>query len=175
LASDLAVECSPASGSQFAIGTTTVTCLSSDAAGNTSSTSFDVIVSVDTNPIIGDPGDQTVTLTAGSSGPVTYTEPVPTGTAAGAVTIVCDPPSGSTFNAGTTTITCTGTDDTGKVSTTTFDLTVVAASIGPGSLPETGSSNLIPIQLASLLLLAGLALRTIPSRRRITIGVRPHR
>jgi outer membrane protein assembly factor BamB len=40
-----AVSCSPASGSLFAVGTTTVGCLATDTAGNTTSTSFPVVVS----------------------------------------------------------------------------------------------------------------------------------
>jgi hypothetical protein len=38
------VSCNPASGSTFAIGTTTVTCSATDSAGNTSSTSFLIVV-----------------------------------------------------------------------------------------------------------------------------------
>ena len=41
--------CSPASGSMFAIGTTTVTCTATDSAGNSASTHFDVGV-IDTAP-----------------------------------------------------------------------------------------------------------------------------
>lgn len=41
---DPAVECSPASGSTFAPGTTTVTCTATDASGNSMSRSFDVTV-----------------------------------------------------------------------------------------------------------------------------------
>ena len=41
---NVAVSCSPASGSKFPIGTTTVTCSASDAAGNTASVSFTVTV-----------------------------------------------------------------------------------------------------------------------------------
>ena len=40
----VAVDCSPPSGSTFAIGTTQVTCTASDAAGNDASASFDVHV-----------------------------------------------------------------------------------------------------------------------------------
>jgi predicted extracellular nuclease len=40
----LAVSCIPASGSQFAIGTTTVTCTATDASGNSASESFTVTV-----------------------------------------------------------------------------------------------------------------------------------
>jgi HYR domain len=41
---DVATACAPASGSQFAVGTTTVTCTASDARGNTATGSFDVEV-----------------------------------------------------------------------------------------------------------------------------------
>ena len=42
--SQLTISCSPASGSMFAIGTTTVKCSASDPAGNSSSGSFQVVV-----------------------------------------------------------------------------------------------------------------------------------
>jgi hypothetical protein len=42
--SQLTISCSPASGSTFAIGTTTVKCSASDPAGNTTSGSFQVVV-----------------------------------------------------------------------------------------------------------------------------------
>lgn len=38
------VECTPARGSRFPVGTTTVTCTATDAAGNTGTSSFDVVV-----------------------------------------------------------------------------------------------------------------------------------
>jgi hypothetical protein len=43
-ASDLTINCSPVSGSTFAIGTTTVNCSASDPAGNTASGNFSVVV-----------------------------------------------------------------------------------------------------------------------------------
>jgi hypothetical protein len=45
--------------------------------------------------------------------------------------VVCDPPSGSTFKAGTTTVTCTATDASGNESTCTFDVTVEVDDAGP--------------------------------------------
>ena len=49
--------CTPYSGSLFSIGSTTVTCIAKDAAGNQGSVSFNVIV---TQPVAGE--DNTVTL-----------------------------------------------------------------------------------------------------------------
>ena len=43
--------CTPASGSTFALGTTTVNCTASDAAGNTGTASFNVTVVVDASSI----------------------------------------------------------------------------------------------------------------------------
>ena len=45
--------------------------------------------------------------------------------------VMCDPPSGSTFKAGTTTVTCTATDASGNESTSTFDVTVEADDVAP--------------------------------------------
>jgi len=42
--SQLTINCSPASGSTFPIGTTTVNCTASDPSGNSSSGSFQVVV-----------------------------------------------------------------------------------------------------------------------------------
>ena len=44
--------CAPASGSNFSIGTTTVTCTASDAAGNVGSASFTVTVVDTTHPVV---------------------------------------------------------------------------------------------------------------------------
>jgi hypothetical protein len=43
-------DCLPASGSMFPVGTTTVTCTTSDASGNAASGTFDVTVTLDTPP-----------------------------------------------------------------------------------------------------------------------------
>jgi hypothetical protein len=45
--------------------------------------------------------------------------------------VVCDPPSGSKFRAGTTTVTCTATDASGNQGTCTFDVTVEADDVAP--------------------------------------------
>jgi hypothetical protein len=64
------VVCDPASGSQFAIGTTPVTCTVDDAAGNTGSATFDITVGDTTPPSI----TSSVTGTPGSNG--WFTSPV---------------------------------------------------------------------------------------------------
>jgi hypothetical protein len=68
------VACSPASGSFFEVGTTTVTCTATDDSGNTASGSFDVVVSRDTTaPVITlDPASDTI-LNPGDTFTVTAT------------------------------------------------------------------------------------------------------
>jgi hypothetical protein len=43
--------------------------------------------------------------------------------------VVCDPPSGSFFHSGTTTVSCTATDASGNSSTCSFDVTVESAEV----------------------------------------------
>ena len=113
------VSCSPPSGTRFAIGTRRVTCSSSDTRGNTRTASFDVTVTFD--PILG-PGNLTVEATSFSGAAVTYAvsgknrqgQPVP---------VSCNPPSGSTFPLGPTTVTCTATAN-GQPASEQFTVTV---------------------------------------------------
>jgi hypothetical protein len=118
--------CSPPSGSFFPIGTTTVTCTVSDAAGIPASASFTVTVSDTQPPSITTPANITVNASSPAGAVVTY--PLPTGSDnAPGTTVTCTPPSGSTFAVGTTTVTCTATDATGNPATTSFTVTVIGA------------------------------------------------
>jgi subtilisin-like proprotein convertase family protein len=116
--------CSPASGSTFAVGSTTVTCSVADAVGNTAGCSFTVTV-IDTQPpTVTCPGNMVVPASAGQcSATATYTA-----TAADncpGVTVSCSPASGSTFPLGATTVTCTASDGAGNTATCTFTVQVV--------------------------------------------------
>lgn len=118
------VECSPPSGSAFPIGTTVVTCAT---AGFTCS--FTVTVQETrppTLPTIACPSDVSVTeeFPGAGSGMVSYPNPVVTGNC---VSVICDPPSGSAFALGTTTVNCTATDPASNIATCTFQVTVTAA------------------------------------------------
>jgi uncharacterized repeat protein (TIGR01451 family) len=96
------VSCSPASGSCFAVGTTTVSCTATDTSGNTGQCSFTVTVTPCT---ISCPGNQTANAAAGTcAATVNYTAPTTTGTCG---TVTCAPASGSSFAKGVTTVTCT--------------------------------------------------------------------
>jgi|GEM_PF-2570900 len=154
------VVCTPPSGSAFAIGTTTVTCSATDAAGNTVTSEFDVVVEDSEAPVIESPGDQMVAIVAGTSGPVEFAPATATDNS-GSVSVTCTPPSGSLFEAGSSTIVCVATDASGNTATTQFNLTVVAANT---ELPATGADSLI--LEASIVLAGGLGLLWVSRRRR---------
>jgi hypothetical protein len=115
--------CTPPSGSTFPLGTTTVTCTATDAAGNEGTASFTVTVQDTTVPVISVPATITVLATSPAGAVVTYSASA-TDAIDGPVPVTCDPPSGSTFPIGTTTVTCTATDSSGNTATATFQVVV---------------------------------------------------
>ena len=122
----LSPTCTPASGSMFAIGTTTVTCTATDAAGNSGSASFSVTVRDATPPVIDPHADITAEATSAAGAVVTYINPATMDAVDGAGVANCLPASGSVFALGTTTVTCTATDARGNAATpTTFAVRVV--------------------------------------------------
>jgi len=117
--------CLPASGSTFALGTSTVTCTAHDAAGNVSSaTMFSISVVDTTAPTIAPHADVSVTATGNSSAVVAYTLPTATDLVDGNVAVTCLPASGTSFNVGTTTVNCSSTDHAGNHSASSFNVVV---------------------------------------------------
>src|SRR5947207_2834152 len=122
------VTCSPASGSFFPKGTTTVSCNASGTAANPDCT-FTVTVNDTQPPTITCPANQTaIAPTGGTSTPVSYPPPTASDNCPG-VTTSCMPPSGSNFALGTTTVTCTATDTSGNTATCSFTVTVFNARL----------------------------------------------
>lgn len=118
------VVASPASGSVFAVGTTTVECTATDAAGNASTCSFEVTVTADqTPPAIECPAPISVSCAGPEGGRVQFTVTV-TDECDPSPRVVASPASGSTFPIGTTTVTVTATDASGNSAECTFDVTV---------------------------------------------------
>src|SRR4051794_3561591 len=110
--------CTPASGSLFPLGTTSVSCTATDAQGASTTGTFTVTVTDTTAPVLTLPGDietdhHVVTYTA------TATDLVDGGTS-----VDCHPPSGSTFPTGTTTVNCSATDMHGNTAHGSFHVTV---------------------------------------------------
>src|SRR5215203_3709335 len=137
---DIEISCNPLSGSTFELGTTTVNCYAEDSSRNRVDGSFSVTVQDTTPPIITVPEDIVVEATGPEGAKVNFTvsaTDVVDGKATldrnnmliqdnvgGSITIVCDPPSGSTFPIGETVVQCAATDEAGNTATASFTVTV---------------------------------------------------
>lgn len=114
------VTSTPAAGSTFALGTTSVT--SQTTAGP--NCSFSVTVNDTQAPSITCPANQSV-LGTGTGAIVNYPAPQSTDNCA-APTVVCAPASGTLFPFGLTNVTCTSTDAAANTATCSFSVTVGA-------------------------------------------------
>ena len=159
LGRDIDVVCTPASGSRFTIGDTTVGCSATDADSNTTTSSFVVRVNDNEKPSIVSPGDQTVGSIRPGIDPVSYLAPTAADNS-GSVTVVCDPPSGSALGLQATVVTCTATDPSGNAASISFTVTTIVQL-----LPATGNGS-FPLREALILIMAGLVLLLIGRRRR---------
>jgi HYR domain-containing protein len=118
------VVCTPASGSTFSHGTTSVHCTATDAEQNSAECSFDVTVDDCEPPALRCPESITAECTSPSGAAVSFTATA-TDACDSSVAIVCSPASGSTFGFGTTQVCCTATDDAQNAARCCFDVTVV--------------------------------------------------
>lgn len=131
----LVATCSPASGTLFAIGTTTVTCTARDHAGNQSDTTFSVGVTDTTAPAITLTGEASLSIEVGQ----TFTDP---GVVAidivddDAVTITVDG-TVDTDTSGGYVLTYTAEDQSGNAAQITRTVSVVRSGGGGGG----GSSS----------------------------------
>src|SRR6266498_3850461 len=135
----VAVTCVPASGSTFAIGTATVTCSATDAAGNTGTGSFTVKVQDTTAPVVTVPANISTSATSISGAVVTYTATAHE-IVDGSVLVTCNPASGSTFAPGSTTVNCSATEAAGNTGTGSFTISVTfnfSGFLGPVNNPNT--------------------------------------
>src|SRR5439155_936358 len=143
------VTCTPASGSAFAKGTTTVNCTADDGNGNSAGCSFSVTVADHEKPTIACPADITVETAPGTcSSNVTFNASASDNCATANVT--CTPASGTAFAKGTTTVNCTADDGNGNSAACSFSVTVedhekpsilCPADITVDTAPGTCSSN----------------------------------
>jgi hypothetical protein len=123
------VNCTPVSGSTFALGTTTVNCSATDDASNTASGSFTVTVQDTTAPSLTLPANFAVAATSISGAVVTYSASA-SDLVDGSVAVTCSPASGSTFGPGTTTVNCSAMDTAGNTGHGSFTVTVKFAASG---------------------------------------------
>ena len=117
------INCNPASGSTFPLGTTTVNCSATNILNQTTTGSFHVIVVDTTPPTLILPSDITAAATSGAGASVTFTATA-TDLVDGVDTVTCTPASGSTFPIGTTTVQCSATDFHGNTAHGSFNVTV---------------------------------------------------
>jgi hypothetical protein len=123
---DGSASCTPASGSTFPRGESTVTCSATDAHGNhAANTTFKVLVVDTTAPTIDAPADVTVEAVDANGANVSYAAPASHDAVDGDGLASCSPVSGSLFPPGTSTVTCSATDAAGNhAADTTFSVTV---------------------------------------------------
>ncbi|TRO66302.1 Ig-like domain-containing protein [Christiangramia sabulilitoris] len=115
----------PASGTEFEVGTTTVTYTVTDINGNSTTESFTVTVNDTETPELNCPGNITVSTTTGESfAIVTFMEATVTDNCGATIEQTAGPVSGSQFSLGTTTVTFTATDDAGNTTECSFTVTV---------------------------------------------------
>ncbi|HIO66684.1 MAG TPA: HYR domain-containing protein, partial [Planctomycetes bacterium] len=114
------------SGATFNVGTTVVTYTAVDSFGNSSTLSFNVIVTDDEFPVIsGMPADISVTNEPGSCGSVaSWTAPTSTDNC-GIATLISSHSQGSFFDVGTTPVTYIATDVNGNSTQASFNITVI--------------------------------------------------
>jgi hypothetical protein len=123
------VRCTPASGEPFPLGVTTVTCSATDRAGNSATGGFTVTVRDGTSPVLELPKDMTVEATTRDGATVPYPASA-TDAVDGPVPVACTPASGSLFQVGVTTVTCSATDRAGNTAKGGFTVTVELVEIG---------------------------------------------
>ena len=118
-----------ASGANFPVGTTTITCNATDHAGNAATPkSFTITVSNNTPPVVTVPASFTVEATGPAGKTVTFTATA-NDAEDGVLAPVCTPASPSAFGINpttsrSTTVTCVATDSGGLSATGSFTVTV---------------------------------------------------
>ncbi len=121
---DPSATCAPAAGAVLPLGTTTVACSVTDSGGLVASDSVVVTVVDTTDPTLVDVADQAVTTTDSAGTTLEYETPSVADVVDASPTVTCSPASGTSIPVGTTTVTCSATDDSGNSTSDTFDVVV---------------------------------------------------
>ncbi|KQY49779.1 hypothetical protein ASD14_13740 [Lysobacter sp. Root494] len=151
---DVQLVCSSNSGDTFALGTTTVQCIGTDDAGNSAGGNFTITVQDTTGPAISAHETVTAYATGNSAATVTYTVPTAVDLVDGPVVVTCTPASGSSFNVGTTTVTCSAKDSRNNPSNSTFAVTVTYNFTGffqpidNGTMNSVKAGSAIPVKFS---------------------------
>jgi len=130
---DLTTSIAP--GSFFETGPSDVAVVAIDAAGLRDSCRLTIVVTDTEPPVVTCPDDITVLNDSGFYAARVYFEIVSDDNC-GDAEVTTEPPSGSTFPIGTTTVTATGSDDAGNETIETFGVTVVLNDPDSDGLPS---------------------------------------
>ena len=115
--------CTPGSGSLFPVGSTTVTCIATDARGNVGDMSFEVIVDEETAPpVMTAPGNIQADAGCDAGVHVAFTATVTNG--CGPMVPLCSPASGAWFPVGNTDVECKAMDSAGNSASRSFQVQV---------------------------------------------------
>ncbi|HEV7428535.1 MAG TPA: HYR domain-containing protein [Thermoanaerobaculia bacterium] len=115
--------CKPESGSFFRIGTSSITCTSSDRFGNTGSQDFRVHVGSDDTPALVAPASVFAEATGRDGATVTY-KATGSNVKGSGVDVLCDPAAGKLFPIGVTPVKCTAFGSNGASIMELFNITV---------------------------------------------------
>jgi hypothetical protein len=142
----VAATATPASGTTFPIGKTTVNVVSTDAAGNVRNGSFTVEVKDTTAPTLTLPSTRVIAVHGNDGAIVSYAVSA-MDLVDGAVSAIATPPSGSHFPSGIHTVNVSSTDHAGNTSHGTFRVVVVdtAQLLSNHHITPAGSSTLAAI------------------------------
>jgi len=108
----------------FPVGETTVTWTATDASGNASTITSNVIIQDTTPPVIASHNNVTVEADLLIGTVVNYDLPIATDLVDGSVAIICAPPSGSLFAIATTKVDCTAHDTADNINNVFFNVIV---------------------------------------------------
>ena len=118
------VLCVPPSGSTFFPGTNDVTCTAIDVGGNSNQCVFTVTVCGVENPQIHCPANTNFTANAGQNSRSNVAFSVTASDNVALASVVCVPPSNSTFTVGSHLVACTATDTSGNTAQCSFTVTI---------------------------------------------------
>lgn len=127
--------CAPESGAFFRLGTSSITCSSTDRFKNTGTATFRVHVGTDEIPAMVIPSSFTAEAES-RDGAFAKFEATATTVDGKPAEIKCDPGAGSLFPMGTTTVKCIAWGPSGASTTDFFDLSVVDTTAPQLSLPR---------------------------------------
>ena len=133
---DITPSCTPAPGSPFELGQTTVTCGATDLSNNLGSDSFKVNVVDTTKPEMTLPADITLEATGPDGADATWTLGKATDIVDGELDIDCNKASGHTFAVGSTDIDCSATDNASNTTTDSFTVTVLDTTAPEVTVPD---------------------------------------